>query len=249
FSTYGIPVVVAGTLYSALGGEVPVMHATPASAVKIALASVALILTNNFVMLGPQWAYGYSQRQIRKLDVIDSSIYLVTIPFVVVMSFAYAMIGWGAVLALAFTGVVANFVSRMLARTRSRSQQQLRRLASLTSIGKTISLRFNTDELLKAIYTECKKIVDCSLFTIALLDEQTSELAFELDVRDDTLLPKERIPLGEGLNSWVVKHRQPLLIHSVADEKRIGVKAVVDTKPTESWLGVPMIARDRVVGV
>src|SRR5262249_47916089 len=93
FSTYGIPVVVAGTLYSALGGEVPVMHATPASALRIALASVALILTNNFVMLGPQWAYGYSQRQIRKLDVIDSSIYLVTIPFVVVMSLAYAMIG------------------------------------------------------------------------------------------------------------------------------------------------------------
>src|SRR2546430_723113 len=38
-------------------------------------------------------------------------------------------------------------------------------------------------------------------------------------------------------------------IGSVADEKRIGVKAVVDTKPTESWLGVPMIARDRLIGV
>src|SRR5439155_19303964 len=27
------------------------------------------------------------------------------------------------------------------------------------------------------------------------------------------------------------------------------VKAVADTKPTESWLGVPMIVRDRVIGV
>ena len=57
------------------------------------------------------------------------------------------------------------------------------------------------------------------------------------------------MPLGEGLNSWVVTHHEPLLINSVADELRIGVKAVADTKPTESWLGVPMIARDRVVGV
>jgi len=145
--------------------------------------------------------------------------------------------------------VVSNFVARNLAITRGRSQQQLKRIASLTNIGKTISLRFDTDELLMAIYTECKKIVDTTLFTIALLDEQTNELSFELDVHEGTMLPKERMPLGEGLNSWVVEHHQPLLIHSVADEKRIGVKAVADSKPTESWLGVPMIARDRVVGV
>jgi len=74
-------------------------------------------------------------------------------------------------------------------------------------------------------------------------------LSFELDVRDDAILPKDRIPVGQGLNSWVVKHHQPLLIGSVADEARMGVKSVADSKPTESWLGVPMIARDRVIGV
>jgi signal transduction histidine kinase len=249
FSTYGIPVVVAGWLYGAIGGELPVMHASPAAAVRIALASMALIFTNTLVMIRPQRAYGYSPRQIVKMDLIDISIYLVDVPFVVVMTLAYATIGWGAVLALGFTGVVANAVARSLAHTRSRSVQQIKRIASLTNIGKTISLRFDTDELLMTIYTECKKIVDCSLFTIALLDEQTNELVFELDVREGELLPKDRMPLGAGLNSWVVEHHEPLLINSVADEQRIGVKAVADTKPTESWLGVPMIARDRVVGV
>jgi signal transduction histidine kinase len=249
FSTYGIPVVVAGTLYDFLGGELPVMHATPSSAVKIAAASVALILTNNLVMFRPQRAYGYSLGKILKLDLIDTSFYLVTVPFVVVMALSYALIGWGALLALAFSGVIVNLVARNLALTRGRSQQQLKRIASLTNIGKTISLRFDTDELLMAIYTECKKIVDCTLFTIALLDDQTNELSFELDVHEGTPLPKDRMPVGEGLNSWVVEHHQPLLIHSTADEKRIGVTAVVDSKPTESWLGVPMIARDRVVGV
>jgi len=77
----------------------------------------------------------------------------------------------------------------------------------------------------------------------------SSPLVTELDVRDETFLSKDRIPVGEGLNSWVVRHHQPLLIGSVADEARFGVKAVADTKPTESWLGVPMIVRDRVIGV
>src|SRR5205823_2071660 len=136
-----------------------------------------------------------------------------------------------------------------LAVTRTRSLQQLHRIASLTNIGKTISLRYTTDQLLMAIYTECKKIVDTSLFTIALLDESTDELSFELDVRDGLILPKDRMAVGEGLNSWVVTHHQPLLIGSVADERRLGVKSVADSKATESWLGVPMIARDRVIGV
>lgn len=249
FGTYGIPVLAAGGLYELLGGEVPVLHASPAAAFRIAASSIALIVTNNLIMTRVQLGYGYSIRRILKLDLLDSSIYLVTVPFVVVFALSYATIGWGAVLALAFTGVIANFVARNLALTRTASRQQIQRIASLTNIGKTISLRFTTDQLLQVIYTECSKVIDSSLFSIALLDETNNELSFELDIRDGLPLPKERIPIGQGLNSWVVEHHEPLLIGSVADERRLGVKSVADSKPTESWVGVPMIARDRVIGV
>jgi len=249
FPTYGLPVLAAAALYERLGGETPVVHSGPAAALKVAIGGVALILTNNIMMFMPARAYGYSVKEVLRLDLIDCSIYLVALPYSVALALVYGPIGWGTVAALAFTGAVANLVARNLAKTRSKSVQLLQRLASLTNIGKTISLRFTTDQLLMAIYTECKKIVDCTLFTIALLDESTNELSFELDVREETVLPKDRIPVGEGLNSWVVRHHQPLLVGSVAEEARFGVKAVVDTKPTESWLGVPMIVRDRVIGV
>jgi signal transduction histidine kinase len=249
FGTYGIPVIAASTLYEYLGGQLPALHATPAAAARIAVCGAFMIFMNNLMMFRVARAYGYSVAKIVKLDSIDASIYLLTIPYAVVTALSYAAIGWGAVLALAFTGGVANFIARNLAVTRSRSRHQVQRLASLTQIGKTISLRFTTDELLLAIYTECKKVIDCSLFSIALLDELTSELSFELDIRDDHVLAKERMPLGEGLNSWVVKHHQPLLLGSTADERRMGLKSVPDTKASESWLGVPMMARDHVIGV
>jgi signal transduction histidine kinase len=250
FGTYGIPVVLAGLVYEWIGGEIPVMHATPAAATRIAIASIVLILTNQAVMSRVQKkGYDYSLARILHLDFVDSSIYIVTVPCVVVMALAYSTIGWGAVLALAFTGVVANYVARNLATTRTHSLQQIQRIASLTNIGKTISLRYTTDQLLMAIYTECKKVIDCSLFAIALLDDSTNELSFELDMRDGAMLEKERLPVGPGLNSWVVSNHQPLVIGSVADETRLGLKSIADSKPTESWLGVPMIARDRVIGV
>jgi signal transduction histidine kinase len=249
FGTYGIPIVAASLLYEWLGGDVPVLHANVAVAAKIAAGGVVMVFVNELLMYRPMRSYGYSSEKIKKLYITDASIYLLSVPYAVVLSVAFGEIGWGAVLALVFTGCVAHLVGRGLAVTRTKSLQQLQRIASLTNIGKTISLRFTTDQLLVAIYTECKKIVDCSLFTIALLDEQTNELAFELDVRDGTFLPKDRMPVGEGLNSWVVTHHEPLLIGSVADEVRIGVRSVADSKATESWLGVPMIARDRVIGV
>ena len=249
FGTYGIPVVAAATLYEHLNGELPLAHATALAAGKVALCGVVLSVTNILLMFRVAQSYGYSLRKIIRIDGVDLAIYLLTVPYAVMTALSFAALGWSALIALAFSGSVAIGVARNLAKTRIKSLQQLQRIASLTNIGKTISLRYTTEELLNAIYNECKRSVDCTLFTIALLDEQTNELSFELDVRDDVRLPKERINLGEGLNSWVATHHEPLLIGSVADEKRIGVKAVVDTKHTESWLGVPMIARDRLIGV
>ena len=78
---------------------------------------------------------------------------------------AFAAIGWGAVVALGVHRQRGHLVARNLAKTRIKSLQQLQRIASLTNIGKTISLRFTTDELLMAIYNECKTVVDCTLFT------------------------------------------------------------------------------------
>ncbi|HVR37566.1 MAG TPA: histidine kinase dimerization/phospho-acceptor domain-containing protein, partial [Thermoanaerobaculia bacterium] len=249
FGTYGIPIVVGSTVYELLGGRYPAIDVSPRTGILIAIGGVTMILTNNLMMFMPARAYGYSAKQIVRLDAIDSSIYFVTVPYAVITALSFGALGWGAVLSLAFTGAVANFIARNLARTRSKSLQQLQRLASLTNIGKAISLRFTTDQLLMAIYTECRKVIDCSLFTISLVDETTNELSFELDVREESILPKDRMPIGQGLNSWVILHHRPLLLGSTADELRLGVKSIEDTKATESWLGVPMIARDRVIGV
>jgi signal transduction histidine kinase len=249
FGTYGIPVVLASWIYQRIGGEVPISHPTFHQVSRMAICALALIAINNLVMIRVLRVYGYGPSKILRLITVDASIYLLTLPYAICLALSFVTIGWGAVIALAFTGVLANFVARNLAVTRGRSQQQVQRLASLSNIGKTISLRVTTEQLLMAIYTECKKIVDCSLFTIALFDDSRNELAFELDIREGAILPKDRIPMGEGLNSWVVTHHQPLLIGSVDEERKQGLVALPDTKPTESWLGVPMIARDRVVGV
>ena len=249
FGTYGIPVIVAGVSYEWLGGVLPVTEPSLAAAGRISACAVVLIVSNNLVIRRVERAYGYSPAMSFKLALIDGTIYLLTLPYTIMMTFSYSTTGWVGILASAFTGVLVNLVARNLAVTRAANELQIKRLASLTTIGKTISLSFTTEQLLMTIYTECRKVIDVSMFSISLLDPNKRELCFELDIRDDQVLPKFRVPLGEGLNSWVVENQKPLLLGSAKEEREMGISAVDDGMPTEAWLGVPMIARDQLIGV
>jgi signal transduction histidine kinase len=247
--TYGIPVAGASLLFVALGGTPPHVELTGAEATRIVLCGLVLILTNNLLMEIVMVAYGYARDKRLKISVIDASIYLVTLPYAVLTAFSIPTLGPAGFHAFAFSAIVINYVARRFADARYRTRNQLQRLVSLSNIGKTISLNFTTDELLETIFRECRKVVDVSLFAIALVDEATDELAFEIEYVNGERRPKERIPMGGGLNDWVIRNGRSLRLASNQEERTIGLQAIEDGLPTESWLGVPMIARDRVVGV
>ncbi|MCM2317059.1 MAG: GAF domain-containing sensor histidine kinase [Thermoanaerobaculia bacterium] len=249
FGTYGIPVLFAGSVYDWIGGIAPQTTASWDAAWQITLAGFALLLANHAVMKQVEAAYGYSPLKMLKVSLVDAGIYALTLPYAVLMALSYSSLGAGAILGWAFMGVLLNFVARNLSITRAARDRLVHQLASLSNVGKTISLRFTTDELLMTIYKACRNAVDVSLFTIALYDERDGMLASELDIRDGEILPKSRFPLGQGLNSWVVLNATPLNIGSTDEESRFGIVAVDDGTATESWLGAPMIARDRVIGV
>jgi signal transduction histidine kinase len=249
FATYGVPVFAATALYEAIGGTIPQIVPSVAAAARIAVCGVVLIVTNNLIVSRVERAYGYSWPTTLHTAVIDTSIYLVTIPYAILTTFAYGSIGWGGVLASAFTVVLANLMGRQLAQIRGDREQLIQRLASLTNIGKTISLDCSTDELFDRVYQEFRTVIEVPLFSIALLRPATGELSFELNIERGEVRPKEVIPLGEGLNAWVVTNARPLLVRSSEDERRLGLRPYDDGVATQSWMGVPMIVRDHVIGV
>jgi signal transduction histidine kinase len=249
FGTYGIPVTVAALCFEWLGGRFPVQEISGANAARIALAGTVLVVINNLIMMRAQRAYGYPTLVRLKLAALDSSIYILTIPYAIITTLAWTVAGlWGLVLS-GFTGILANWVGRKLAFARYANEDLVRRLSSLTNIGKTISLSFTTDQLLQAIHTECRRVVDTTLFSIALYDEERRELRFELNACEGEYQGRATIELGEGLNSWVVENRKSLMLSTLDEERAMGLSSVDDGIPSESWLGVPMMVRDRVIGV
>jgi signal transduction histidine kinase len=249
FATYGVPLVLATRTYELLGGAIPQLQASAGAAARIGLCGILLIVSNNLIVARVERAYGYSWGTTFKTAVVDTSIYLVTIPYAILTTFAYGSIGWGGILASAFTIIIANLVGRKLAQIRGDREQLIQRLTSLTNIGKTISVDCTTDELLQRVYEECRAVMDAPVFSIALYDASTNELSFELNVANGVLEPKDRLPEGPGLNWWVMTNARPLLIGSVQDERRLGINAHDDGIASQAWLGVPMTVRDHVIGV
>jgi signal transduction histidine kinase len=250
FATYAVPIAFAGIVYEGLGGAVGGnLEPTWRNAGLIAVGGLVLVAGNNLVMLRPGRAIGLSWERIARLYPIDASIHVLTLPYSIVVAMSFGAFGLAGVIALLVQLTMAFYVTRKMAIAQNQSRQLLQRLASLTNIGRAISLT-TTDNLLMTVYTECKKVIDTTVFSIALLDEKARELALELLIQNDEILPKQRIPPGQGLNHWIVENHAPLLLDRHGDEERIlGVTAYDDGLVTQSWLGVPMIARDRVIGV
>ena len=248
FGTFGIPVVMASQIYEWLGGMTPVIEVSTLSAARIMIAGIVMIVTNNLVMARVELgAYGYSPDRVLRLGMIDSSIYLLTLPYAATMSFTWVALGAPAVVTFAALMVLAYSIVREMAMTQEESRQAVQRLASLMNIGSKISLT-STRDLVNIVYEECRKVIDARVFSIALVDEKAEELVFELDVGDDSSGPA-RIRIGEGLNSWVFVRSEPLLLGSIREITRRGLVPIAAAVESESWLGVPIIARDRTIGV
>ncbi|HEX7587659.1 MAG TPA: GAF domain-containing protein, partial [Anaerolineae bacterium] len=86
---------------------------------------------------------------------------------------------------------------------------------------------------------------------IALYDPATTELDFRIRVDEGIREPVQRRLLSAGLTSYVVDTKQPLLIHHYDDEKDRWPAAKIwgTMRAPQSWLGVPMLLGDRLVGI
>ncbi len=115
------------------------------------------------------------------------------------------------------------------------------------AVGKTLEL----DALMETVYREVTPLFRSDAFFVALYDERSNELEFRLQVDEGTREAPDRQRLGTGLTSWVIRNKKPLLI---ADFDRIPEdvpqpELYGTMKMPASWLGVPMLVGNRVIGV
>ena len=127
---------------------------------------------------------------------------------------------------------------------------QAERLGLLNRISKAVTTTLDLNQLFDALYQEIAPAYDHDQFLVILHEEDTHSLHLLYGMLDGARLIPETKPFG-GLSGVVISERRTLSIHDFAAEK--DSLPIPYTKPQEtstpaSWLGVPLIAGDRVLG-
>jgi PAS domain S-box-containing protein len=131
------------------------------------------------------------------------------------------------------------------------TQERARRLAVVNHVAGATSAAIHLDDLIETVYREIVSTFHPDVFFIALYEEETDEVELCFLVDEGIRHPPERHPVGAGLTSVVMTEKKPLLIRDLAQERdRFPSPVAVGTgKPAVSWLGVPMMVDEQLIGV
>ena len=163
---------------------------------------------------------------------------------------------------------VAHHIANALTRVRAieMERQRTAELAILKDVTEAMSSSIDLNTFTREVGEKLCEIFKCEAAMVGLLDEKSNliDTYFEFNPGncDDAEEPEviadpmvRKLPLGEGLSSKVILTGAPLLLNTV-DESKAQDAVFIDDDDKEdtgevmqSWLGVPIISQDKVLGL
>lgn len=126
-------------------------------------------------------------------------------------------------------------------------------MAVLNRIGLAITEDFTMDRLLPTLHRQCQQIAPIDAFYVALYDERTFQrrVVYFDDRGEQRTTPPTDIRVAPGLTGYIIQTRRTLYLPDTLDPDHPPPVPLIRTggQPSHSFVGVPLIWRDHVVGV
>jgi GAF domain-containing protein len=154
---------------------------------------------------------------------------------------------------LDFLTITATQVTAAIHRARllDQARQRVEEMETLYTIGAVIAASLDIDHVLQTIYEQAGRIMDTSAFFVALYEPDADELRFSLVYDRGERLDPFSVSFSEskGLTAHVVRTAEPFLARNWEQERDIlPIEPLVAGERSLSWLGVPIIVQDQVLG-
>lgn len=128
----------------------------------------------------------------------------------------------------------------------TRTKRQARILVLLNEIARELSSILNLDELLNRVAELLRKLIDYQIFSILLLDSSGEKLQHRFSLRfQENVHLKHEVALGRGLVGYAAQTGEAVLVPDVSKDPRY----IQGNPETRSELAVPLIYKDKVIGV
>ena len=121
-------------------------------------------------------------------------------------------------------------------------------LTVLNELAVAASSTQEVDQLLDIVLKKSIRAVAAEQGSISLLTEQEDKPFKTLIRHGDTTKQKPRHRVGDHITGWVLKHKQPLMIENLAEDKRFQATEI-EKKELRSILCVPIWCRAKIIGI
>jgi phosphoserine phosphatase RsbU/P len=116
----------------------------------------------------------------------------------------------------------------------------------LLEVANAVNTTLDLNTLLQRVAEMLKRIIDYEIFAILLLNEKTQDLRIRFQVgHPPEVAERIRIKVGQGVTGQAVQRREAVLVNDLTAEQN----AINYTPGVHSELAVPLIAKNKVIGV
>jgi len=127
-------------------------------------------------------------------------------------------------------------------------EQRVSELAIINTISQAVAQRLDLPGVLRTVGDEVRDIFSAEVTEILLLDESTNMIYSPYSYYRG-YQQFDPFPYGEGLTSSVIRTRTPITYSTLAEAVTKGALFQSEADKTHSYVGVPVISADRVLGV
>jgi GAF domain-containing protein/DNA-binding response OmpR family regulator len=138
---------------------------------------------------------------------------------------------------------------RLLKETEERNAE----LAILNSVGEAMTKTLDVKNVTYKVGDKVREIFNAEIADILLYDPKTNMVHLTYSYSERYFDDEPPWELGEGLTSKIIRTRRPLLLNSAQEMDEHGAAAYVttpdDAQDPQSYMGVPIMVGDKVLGV
>jgi len=134
-----------------------------------------------------------------------------------------------------------NETTRLLAETEQRAAE----LQTVNNISRAMVSQLELDALISLVGDQMRETFNADIVYLATYDRKSNMLHFPYFYGDNS---KSR-PFGNGITEKIILNQKPLLINHDLDKAYDEIKAEKKGEMVESYLGVPILAGEKSIGV
>jgi GAF domain-containing protein len=148
--------------------------------------------------------------------------------------------------AIANQAAIAIQNARLFEQTQTHAEE----LAVLNDLARALSTRLDVDQVLRETYQGVSRLLDARNFYVGLYDPARHTISFRLNITE-SVVDQEIVSISadQGISGYIVRTRQPVLIRENIPAWHVQVGLQQVGEPAASWLGVPLLIGDQVLGV